>query len=36
MAAELETDAHTLHVTLERYVREHLEELGELKTHFKG
>ena len=24
-----------LHVTLERYVREHLEELGELKTHFK-
>ncbi len=27
MTAELETNAHQLHVTLERYVREHLEEL---------
>ncbi|WP_039758478.1 hypothetical protein [Bartonella queenslandensis] len=31
MATELGTDAHLLHVTLERYVREHLEELGQLK-----
>lgn len=31
MAAELDMDAHQLHVTLERYIREHLEELGQLK-----
>lgn len=35
MAAELETDAHQLHVTLERYVREHLEELGGIRANFK-
>ncbi len=31
MAAELSVDAHTMHVTLERYVREHLSELAEFK-----
>jgi len=31
MAAELGVDAHTIHVTLERYVREHLSELAEFK-----
>ena len=35
MAAELGTDAHQLHITLERYVREHLIELGEFKAEFK-
>ena len=35
MAAELETDAHQLHVTLERCVREHLQELGGVKADFK-
>ena len=35
MAAELETDAPTFHTTLERYVREHLEELGGIKANFK-
>ncbi|WP_412057318.1 elements of external origin [Bartonella sp. DGB2] len=35
MATELGTDAHLLHVTLERYVREHLEELGGIKVNFK-
>ena len=29
MAAELSVDAHTMHVTLERYVRQHLSELAE-------
>ncbi|MBL0320044.1 MAG: elements of external origin [Alphaproteobacteria bacterium] len=31
MAAELSVDAHTMHVTLERYVREQLSELAEFK-----
>lgn len=31
MAAKLDIDAHTLHVALENAVREHLQELGELK-----
>ena len=29
MAAELQIDEHLLHLTLERYVREHLSELGD-------
>ena len=31
MAAKLEIDAHTMHVTLESAVREHLQELGDLR-----
>ena len=31
MAARLEVDAHTLHVALETAVREHLEELGDVR-----
>ena len=31
MAAKLEVDAHALHVALEAAVREHLQELGELR-----
>ncbi len=31
MAAELEVDAHTMHVTLETYVRQHLAELSEVQ-----
>jgi hypothetical protein len=31
MAARLEVDAHTMHVVLETAVREHLQELGELR-----
>ena len=31
MAAELQVDEHVLHMTLERYVREHLDELGDAK-----
>lgn len=32
LAAELNSDAHTLHVLLEREVRRHLEELGTLRV----
>jgi len=32
MAAKLELDAHTMHVTLENAVREHLQELGNLQA----
>ncbi len=31
MAAELGIDAHTMHVTLEAYVRQHLSELAEIQ-----
>ena len=31
MAADLEVDAHKMHVTLENYVREHLSELADIK-----
>lgn len=31
MAAELNVDAHTLHVALENYVRQHLSELADIK-----
>lgn len=31
LAAELQIDAHTLHVAMEREVRRHLEELGEFQ-----
>jgi hypothetical protein len=31
MAAELEIDTHKLHTALERYVREHLGELAEIR-----
>lgn len=31
IAAELQVDEHVLHMTLERYVREHLDELGDAK-----
>lgn len=31
MAAKLDVDAHTLHVALESAVREHLQELGEMR-----
>ena len=31
MAAELEVDAHKLHTVLERQVREHLNELAEVR-----
>lgn len=31
MAARLEVDTHTMHVTLEAAVREHLQELGDLR-----
>jgi hypothetical protein len=31
MAAKLDVDAHTLHVALETAVREHLQELGEMR-----
>ena len=31
MAVELQVDEHLLHLTLERYVREHLSELGDAK-----
>lgn len=31
MAAELDVDAHTMHVTLEQYVRQHLSELADIK-----
>lgn len=32
MAARLAVDAHTMHVTLEAAVREHLQELGEMRA----
>lgn len=32
LAADLEVDAHTLHVSLEREVRRHLEELGQFQA----
>lgn len=32
MAAELEVDSHTLYVTLENYVRQHLSELADIKV----
>jgi hypothetical protein len=32
MAADLAVDGHTMHVTLERYVRQHLSELAEFKA----
>ena len=35
MAADLEVDAHKLHVMLERYVREHLSELAAIKPNFR-
>ena len=31
MAAELDVDAHTMHVTLEAYVRQHLSELADVQ-----
>ena len=31
MAADLEVDAHKMHMTLENYVREHLSELADIK-----
>ena len=31
MAAELEVDPHTMHVTLESYVRQHLTELSDIQ-----
>ena len=31
MAAELGVDAHTMHVTLEAYVRQHLSELADVQ-----
>jgi hypothetical protein len=31
MASEMQVDEHVLHMTLERYVREHLNELGDAK-----
>jgi len=31
MAADLNIDAHLMHVTLEKYVREHLNELADIK-----
>jgi hypothetical protein len=31
MAAELDVDAHTMYVTLEQYVRQHLSELADIK-----
>jgi hypothetical protein len=31
MAAKLEVDAHTMHIALEAAVREHLQELGEMR-----
>ncbi len=31
MAAELDVDAHTMHVTLEQYVRQHLSELADIQ-----
>lgn len=36
MAAQLGVDAHTLHVLLEAAVREHLQELGELRPRVDG
>lgn len=30
MAAELEIDPHTIHITLEKYIRQHLEELSDI------
>jgi hypothetical protein len=36
MAADLGVDPHTMQVTLERYVREHLSELAEFKLHIDG
>jgi hypothetical protein len=35
MAAELEVDAHKLHTTLERHVREHLAELAEMRPNLR-
>jgi hypothetical protein len=32
LAAKLEVDAHTMHISLETAVREHLQELGEMRT----
>jgi hypothetical protein len=32
MAADLVVDAHTMHVTLERYVKQHLSELAEFRA----
>ncbi|MGL5632477.1 MAG: hypothetical protein ACRDD3_08940, partial [Azovibrio sp.] len=31
LAAQLEIEPHTMHVTLEAFVREHLEELGAIR-----
>ena len=35
IAAELEVDAHKLHTVLERQVREHLNELAEVRPNFR-
>ena len=35
MAAELEVDAHKLHTALERHVREHLDELFEIRPNLR-
>ena len=35
MAAELEVDQHRLHTVLERQVREHLNELAELRPNLR-
>jgi hypothetical protein len=35
MAAELELDAHQLHTVLERYVRDHLAELAEIRPNLR-
>lgn len=35
MAADLNIDAHALHVALDRYVRKHLEEIGAMAVTFK-
>jgi hypothetical protein len=32
LAAKLEVDPHTMHISLEAAVREHLQELGEMRT----
>jgi hypothetical protein len=35
MAAELEVDPHQLHTVLERQVREHLNELAEVRPNLR-
>jgi hypothetical protein len=35
MAAELEVDQHQLHTTLERRVRDHLNELAEIRPNLR-